>query len=467
MRLRAWWKPRSLSTRVTLLLGVITLVVLGAGSKWMDWRIDHAMQARFQQNVLYQALALRAMVQAGGSARAHAPLPTYAGSIHRGDATFYEVDCAGRAPERSAPALPTLPDGWPDSATDTPRFTTRHHHRAHLVFVQFRFDAATAGAAANAATPCRLVFAQDRSAMDELLGEIDWILLLSPALALLLALVAVPLVVRRGMHPVAALVAQMRHIGPDVPGQRLAASGVRELDPLIARFNDVLARMDAGLAREREFAAGLAHETRTRLAELRALTEVESRYPTGRSVRDLLAEVGSIGRELEATVTALLLLTRLQAGIEQPQPQTIALAPWLDHQLERVQAAADARQLTLRTRLRAGVSLRADPALLDVVVGNLLANACAYAPVGDTVTVALGPDRLVVTNAAPGLAPEDLASLGSRFWRKERSQAAHAGLGLALATAAARVLGCSLAFELDAAARLHAVLTWPDDARAA
>jgi hypothetical protein len=39
--------------------------------------------------------------------------------------------------------------------------------------------------------------------------------------------------------------------------------------------------------------------------------------------------------------------------------------------------------------------------------------------------------------------------------------AGHAGLGLALASAAARALGLELDFRLDAAQRLHATLSWP------
>jgi hypothetical protein len=37
---------------------------------------------------------------------------------------------------------------------------------------------------------------------------------------------------------------------------------------------------------------------------------------------------------------------------------------------------------------------------------------------------------------------------GQRFWRKEVQGAGHAGLGLALAGAAARALGMVLSFEL-------------------
>src|SRR6185437_7469431 len=168
-------------------------------------------------------------------------------------------------------------------------------------------------------------------------------------------------------------------------------------------------------------------------------------YPSGRSTPELLAEIGSIGAELEATVTALLLLTRLQSGLEQPQWQTLTLAPWLERQLQRQHATAAARGLVLSCEGTPPEGLHTDPALLEVIVGNLLGNACAYAPAGDTVR---------------GLTDADLASFGQRFWRKQLPHAGHAGLGLALTTAAAQALGLALDFRLDPQQRLHATLDW-------
>src|SRR5690348_18009217 len=47
----------------------------------------------------------------------------------------------------------------------------------------------------------------------------------------------------RSLRPIGALVERMHSIGPNAPGQRLAPIGLKELDPLVARFNDVLGRM--------------------------------------------------------------------------------------------------------------------------------------------------------------------------------------------------------------------------------
>jgi signal transduction histidine kinase len=160
-------------------------------------------------------------------------------------------------------------------------------------------------------------------------------------------------------------------------------------------------------------------------------------------------------------VTALLLLTRLQSGLEQPQWQALPLASWLNRQLQRHHSAAANFGITLCIEGTPPACLRTDPALLEVVIGNLLGNACAYAPRGDTVTLRLTATLLSIDNAAPNLGAEDLGNFGQRFWRKQLPHAGHAGLGLALAGAAAHALGLELDFRLDAPPRLHATLSWP------
>jgi signal transduction histidine kinase len=463
-------KPASLSARISTLLVVTSLLVLGGGSKLMDWRIDHEMEKRFEQNLLTQASTLSTSIELEQDATSgsHAQHPE-AGVPGSDSPTYYELRCDGMPPVRSTPPPPITPTDWPQATGPQPRFARLHYADQYFGSVRFSFTAGsgdspapgTGGQKVQAPRTCALLFEQDRHALHQIDLAVDWILLLSPALALGIALIAVPLIVRRGLRPMTALVDRMHDIGPNAPGQRLAASGMRELDPLVNRFNDVLGRMDDGLARERQFASGLAHETRTRLAELRALTEVEMRYPSGRSLPEILTEVGSIGAELEATVTALLLLTRLQSGLEQPQLRALPLAAWLNRQLQRQHRAAAHLGITLHIEGTSPARLHTDPALLEVIVHNLLSNACAYAPRGDTVTLLVTATSLSIDNAAPNLGAEDLRNFGQRFWRKQLPNAGHAGLGLALAGAAAHALGLELEFRLDAAQRLHATLSWP------
>jgi signal transduction histidine kinase len=302
---------------------------------------------------------------------------------------------------------------------------------------------------------------RSKAALDDVLTDIDAIVLITPIVALLMVLLASPWLVRRGLRPLEVLGDTMRSIGPQLSGNRLAPTGTRELEPLVTRFNEVLTRMDEGMAREREFAGALAHETRTRLAELRTLVDVELRYPSGRPLDTLLHEVGHISGELESIVAGLLLLTRLDANIEQLHMVRHDMAEVVTRHVKYLALVRQRRGLSMiRIPDTCHASLVADTSLLDIIVGNVLGNACAYAPSNSTIEVHLAGDALNIRNLAPELDDDEVACFGQRFWSKHHGNEGHAGLGLALAGAAARVMGLRLTFRLYEQ-ELQVRLSWP------
>jgi signal transduction histidine kinase len=451
----------SLRARLTVLLAVAVLVALGAAAKIVDWRADTEMQQRFDAMLLARAQSLAALTQIESGRivvdAADAGTTVFPGNAN---ASWYALRCGRTSIARTAEAPPPVAVG------DEPVFADaqlRDGRMLRVVALQFKPMLADGHAAPPGAPVCTLRYALARGPLDDLLDTLDFILLGSLLGACLVVMLATPWLVRRGLRPLTVLNDAMAGIGPDTPGGRLPASDTRELAPLVARFNEVLARMDAGLARERHFASGLAHEFRTRLAELRALVDVETRYPGGRDTSSVLRDVGSIGAELEATVTALLQLTRIQSGLERSQPESVPLAPLLKRLCARHLDAAKARGLRLQTEFAGSVdgnfAIEAEPALLEIVLDNLLGNAVAYAPPGGTVAVHAGRTGIEVRNAAPSQQPEDLANFGQRFWRKGSEGTGHAGLGLALASAAARALRMTLSFDLEDHA-VRAALRW-------
>ena len=448
----------SLRARLTWTLALAVLFALGAAAKIVDWRADTEMQQRFDASLLAQAQSLAALVQIEHG-KAGVDVDNAATAVFPGNAntSWYALQCNGTAVARTPQPPPARAVG------DAPRFYDAAMPGGRLLrVVALRFTAGRTQKGTLPTSTCTLRYGLDRKPLDDLLDTLDFILLGSLLCACALVLLLTPWLVRRGLRPLVVLDRAMADIGPDTPAGRLPASDTRELVPLVARFNEVLARMDEGLARERQFASGLAHEFRTRLAELRTLVDVETRYPGGRDVHSVLGEVRSIGAELEATVTALLQLTRIQSGLEQSRPEWVPLVPLLARVSARHQDAARSRDLRIESGSASGpaFAVETDPALLEIVLDNLLGNAVAYAPRGSTVGLRADPSGIEICNAAPALQPADLANFGQRFWRKEVHDAGHAGLGLALAAAAARALGMALSFGLVDGV-LRATLRWP------
>lgn len=447
-------KTYSLRARLALLLALAVLVVFGAAARVVDLRSDAEMRQRFDASLQARAQAFAALASENENSVKIDAFADRAAMFPGGASIdWYALSCNGQVLAQSIPAPPMVENGI------SPRFVDARladGRKLRVVALHFASDAQRTRAA-----HCEVRYALDRGPLDELLRELDWILLGSLLAACVLVMLLTPWLVRRGMRPLAVLARSMAGVGPDAPDERLPSSGTTELVPLVTRFNEVLARMDAALARERQFASGLAHEFRTRLAELRTLVDVEMRYPSGRDVRILLGEVGNIGAELEATVTALLQLTRIQSGLEQLRPGKVRLAPLVARVRARHQNLAHERNVSIDagTSLVATFEVEADPALMEVVLDNLLGNAVAYAPADSIVTLRNDQNGILVYNVAPGLEPVDLANFGKRFWRKGEHSPHHVGLGLALAGAAARALRMTLNFELKDGV-LHATLCW-------
>jgi signal transduction histidine kinase len=457
----------SLKWRLTLLLALVTGIALGSTAWIVDWRADSEMQQRFDSALLARAQALAGVVQVGkggvGLSEHGDPTAEFPGNAN---SSWYEVQCGDTVAARTRQAPP------PMTALIQPRFADARLPDGRLLrMVAMRFTPAIGDdAGPNAfSVSCDLSYALDRGSLDSILDSLDLLLLGSLFGVLALVLLLTPWLVRRGLRPLSALERAMAVIGPDAPGLRLPVAETRELTPLVVRFNEVLARMDAGLSRERDFAAGLAHELRTRLAELRALVEIETRYPSGRDSRTMLQEVSAIGTELEATVTALLQLRRIDSGLEQVHYEWVPLLPLLARAQARHSSAAASRGLRFDfvPSIAPDTTIRADAALTDITLDNLIGNAISYAPLSSAITLRANPRSLEVINPAPALEPQHLANFGQRFWRKSEGDrhdaSAHTGLGLSLAAAAAHAQRMTLKFRLDDAHLLHATLAWQLD----
>src|SRR5207248_2883925 len=104
-----------------------------------------------------------------------------------------------------------------------------------------------------------------------------------------------------------------------------------ELEAPVRKLNDLLARLDASFAREREFTADVSHELRTPLAGLRTLLEVTALTDrTGADYRAAIAAALPIVVQLGALIENLLVLARLDNGQLEVEARAISLRALVD-----------------------------------------------------------------------------------------------------------------------------------------
>ena len=251
----------------------------------------------------------------------------------------------------------------------------------------------------------RLVVATERESWDRTERRMHGVLLAGTLAAVIAAVLLCLLLVRQAFVHMAREARRLPHDGPPEPGS--LATTPRELHPFVEAAHAAL-RTSWGLAeRERRLSRSVAHELRTPVAEIAAVTELARRDGD----------------------PAALLRTLVAGGGEELDPARLA-----------AQLPDEAW----------GVC---DAGMLERIAANLLRNAVEYGDPGTPVEVALSADGagwwLRVRNRASGLTEADVARFGERHWRGDRAaDARHAGLGLALVQAMAAALGLALDFRL-------------------
>ncbi len=232
-----------------------------------------------------------------------------------------------------------------------------------------------------------------------------------------------------------------------------------ELEALEARRAEIerdRARIDA----ERRFLiSSISHDLRTPIGALRAAVE---------ALRDGIAPdpqryLRSMSHDLEALsvlVDDLFLLSQLEAGLLDIQPEPVDLAELADEAAEALAPVADIRGVVIRLRSDEAVPVWGNAAALGRVLRNLLDNAIRHTPDGSEVTMIVEPGNpasVKVIDAGPGF-PEDFrARAFDRFARADESRnrsKGGAGLGLAIAKGLVEAHGGSIRIEGPPGGRL-------------
>ncbi|MFD9405500.1 sensor histidine kinase [Streptomyces sp. NPDC059989] len=222
------------------------------------------------------------------------------------------------------------------------------------------------------------------------------------------------------------------------------------LNRMLGHVSSALTARQQSEMRVRQFVADASHELRTPLASIRGYAELtrRGREEPGPDTRHALGRIESEATRMTGLVEDLLLLARLDAGRPPSTGHTDTdLAPLV------VDAVSDARAAGPEHHWRLCLpdepaAVRADPARIQQVLVNLLANARTHTPAGTTVIarVELGAPpavaggetsavRLRIEDDGPGIPPALLPHVFERFARGDASRsraAGSTGLGLAI-----------------------------------
>jgi len=213
----------------------------------------------------------------------------------------------------------------------------------------------------------------------------------------------------------------LESLGERLPEAQMPA----EIMPLVSAINSLLARLDAGVARQRRFTANAAHELRTPIAIMRARAD----NPENDSLRE---DFRRSLRRMRTIAEQLLALARLN------ERQGLAFEE-IDLAQATLATVADYMPLVIENGRRIEfeppqqrTKVRADRRALESILSNLIDNALRSEPNGGVIVVRANGNGVVeVVDHGAGVAAAERELVFEPFWRKSDATPG-TGLGLAI-----------------------------------
>jgi signal transduction histidine kinase len=458
---------RSLRFRLTVSTVGVLAVVMVALLLVLQAVFARALRQQFDGRLLGDAAAVAGMAEDGGAegqgAFEYESLPEFESADRPAyfEAWLDDGRVLARSPSLGARDLPRSPGRAAAPTLADVVLPDARAGRAVQLRQPLRFEDASPSASPSSGPPPRVsprfvtvVVARGSEEVTQTLTSLrHWLLALALA-GLAGASVAALLAVSRGLRPARVLAAQLADLDVTHLDGALSADDLpEELTPIVAKMNQLLARLRRSFERERRFTADVSHELRTPLAALRTTFEVTlTRDRTATEYRDAIQRATPVVLQMQQLCENLLALSRLDAGAAAVARHRVVDLHALVRDCWRLFAdSARQRDLTFENQLAGGPPIATDPEQMHVIVSNLLSNAAAYTATGGTIRVGPGPGEtgdvvLEVGNTGPPIAEAALPHIFERFFRGDptRSDGIHGGIGLALVRSISETLGLTV-----------------------
>jgi len=347
------------------------------------------------------------------------------------DTTYFQVLGLGGELVAGDSDIPPVAFAEPADATPAIHYRDESIH-GEETRVAYQFLPAVAGR-----PPVLVQVAETRHKREHLASRIISGVLLPQFAIIPLAVVLVWLGLTRGLAPLSRLQLRIRGRRPDDLSPINLRNVPDELRPMIAAFNEMMARLEDNLEAQHRFIAAAAHQLKTPLTGLKTQTELALREQDCEQLHDYLQRIaGGVDRAAHLT-NQLLQLARAEASHENVQANEL-----VDLEILAREVAAQCVPRALARNIDLGFEESGEemvvtgaPLLLREMIDNLIDNAIKYTPEGGRVTVRLRVTTALiieVEDTGIGIAVQDRTRIFERFYRAIGTDAQGSGLGLAI-----------------------------------
>jgi len=413
--------------RLTLAYLVVMALVLAVVGLFLSQRLAHSLDSTLDQGLRARVADVAALVQQSDTGLREAGPSPVAGS-----GSFAQVlGARGRIVDEThgAGARSLLDRSQLARARRAPLLLGR----TRQLDMEVRLLAAPGHAQGR---PLIVVVGVPLTARDNAVGNLHSELLWAGPPTLLLTSLVAYLVAAAALRPVERMRRRAETISERRLSERMPLPSARdELARLAHTLNEMLARIEAGVATERRFVADASHELRSPLSLLRAEVELALEQPNdAATLREALRSIGEEADRLSNLAETLLLLARLDEGRLPLRQEHLAVEDLLADVAARFARRASESGRAIHIDAPA-IDVYGDRLRLEQALANLLENALRHGE-GDVTLAAAENGHSVALHVADegrGFPPDFLPRAFARFSRADEARTGPGtGLGLAV-----------------------------------
>ncbi|WP_419913241.1 PAS domain-containing sensor histidine kinase [Hoeflea sp.] len=219
-----------------------------------------------------------------------------------------------------------------------------------------------------------------------------------------------------------------------------------ELSELNAKYLAEKDRAEAANKAKSEFLANMSHELRTPLNAIIGFSEILQNRMFGPLGSDKYLEyaddINSSGKHLLGLINDILDMSKIEAGRLNLACERVDIAPLIEETLRLVAVQAQAKSISLESKISDGLTLHADRRAIKQVLLNLLSNATKFTEDGGRISVRArkysDAVTLTIEDTGIGIPKKSLKRIGQPFEQVQNQfskSRGGSGLGLAISKA--------------------------------
>ena len=263
---------------------------------------------------------------------------------------------------------------------------------------------------------------------------------------------------KRILKPISDMTKTAHNIAIENMDSRIETNPVEdELTELAKTFNNMLDRLQAGIAQQQRFVSDASHELRTPATVIRGYSDLLARW--GSRDPEILKEgieaINAESENMQQLIEQLLFLARADQRRQPLKMEMLELSKIVGDVVNSLELVTQTHTLELVKNDNG--TIFADKVTIKQMLRIFIDNAIKYTPKGGRITVrserAVDKIRLSVTDTGIGIAPENQKKVFDRFFRVDTShtkrEVSGTGLGLSIASWIAEQHNISIDLESE------------------